>query len=83
MPKSNKLIKLGIDMGDKRTIVAGIGQDYRPEELIGKSIVVVANLQPAKLMGVESHGMLLATDTAAGLTLIGFDREPAAGAKVR
>lgn len=83
VPKSNKLIKLGIDMGDKRTIVAGIGQDYRPEELIGKSIVVVANLQPAKLMGVESHGMLLATDTAAGLTLIGFDREPAAGAKVR
>jgi len=83
VPKSNKLVKLRIDIGEERTIVAGIGKDYKPEELVGKSIVIVANLKPAKLMGVESHGMLLATDSPVGLTLIGFDREPKTGAKVR
>jgi methionyl-tRNA synthetase len=83
VPKSSKLVKLRIDMGEERTIVAGIGKDYQPEELVGKSIIVVANLKPAKLMGVESHGMLLATDSVQGLTLIGFDREPKTGAKVR
>lgn len=83
VPKSNKLIKLRIDIGEERTIVAGIGKDYKPEDLVGKSIVVVANLKPAKLMGVESHGMLLATDSPAGLTLIGFDREAKTGARVR
>lgn len=83
VPKSNKLVKLRIDIGEERTIVAGIGKDYKPEELVGKSIIVVANLKPAKLMGVESHGMLLATDGVEGLTLLGFDREPKTGAKVR
>ncbi|MDP2854195.1 MAG: methionine--tRNA ligase [Smithellaceae bacterium] len=83
VPKSNKLVKLRIDIGEERSIVAGIGKDYKPEELVGKSIIVVANLKPAKLMGVESHGMLLATDGVAGLTLLGFDREPNTGAKVR
>ena len=83
VPKSNKLVKLRIDIGEERTIVAGIGKDYKPEELVGKSIIIVANLKPAKLMGVESHGMLLATDGVAGLTLIGFDHEPKTGAKVR
>lgn len=83
VPKSSKLVRLKIDIGEERTIVAGIGKDYRPQELIGKSIVIVANLKPAKLMGVESRGMLLATDSPEGLTLIGFDREPKTGANVR
>ncbi|MFO7570417.1 MAG: methionine--tRNA ligase [Smithellaceae bacterium] len=83
VPKSNKLVKLRIDIGEERTIVAGIGKDYKPEELTGKSIVIVANLKPAKLMGVESHGMLLATDSPEGLTLLGFDREPKTGGKIR
>jgi len=83
VPKSNKLLKLKIDVGEERTIVAGIGKDYKPEEIVGKSIVVVVNLKPTKLMGVESHGMLLATDTEAGLTLVSFDRDPNTGAKVR
>ncbi len=83
VPKSNKLVKLRIDIGEERTIVAGIGKDYKPEDLVGKSIIVVANLKPAKLMGVESHGMLLATDGVDGLTLLGFDREPKTGAKIR
>ncbi|MHB8829712.1 MAG: methionine--tRNA ligase [Syntrophales bacterium] len=84
VPKSNKLIRLILEIDGERQIVAGIGKDYRPEELVGKSIIVVANLKPAKLMGVESHGMLLATDAAdGGLTLAGFDKEPATGARIR
>ena len=58
-------------------------KDYKPEELIGKTMVVVANLKPAKLMGVESHGMLLATDTEKGLTVLAFDREAKTGGKIR
>jgi len=71
--KSKKLVKLNIDIGDeRRQIVAGIGEHYSPEELVGKTIVVVTNLEPAKLMGVESEGMLLAASTEDGskLTLI-------------
>jgi methionyl-tRNA synthetase len=83
VPKSNKLLKLKIDIGEERTIVAGVGKDYTPEELIGKTIVIVANLKPAKLMGVESYGMLLATDTDKGLTVLTFDREAKTGAKIR
>jgi methionyl-tRNA synthetase len=83
VPKSNKLLKLTIDIGEERTIVAGVGKDYTAEELIGKNIVVVANLKPTKLMGVESYGMLLATDTDKGLTVLTFDREAKTGAKIR
>ena len=83
VPKSNKLLRLTVEIDGKRQIVAGMGKDYKPEELVGKTIVVVANLKPAKLMGVESRGMLLATDTEEGLTLLGFDRPPKTGAKIR
>jgi methionyl-tRNA synthetase len=83
VPKSNKLLKLKIDIGEERTIIAGIGKDYTPAELIGKKIVVVANLKPAKLMGVESYGMLLATDTDKELTILTFDREAKTGGKIR
>jgi methionyl-tRNA synthetase len=83
VPKSSKLLKLKIDIGEERTIVAGMGKDYKPEEIVGKNIVVVVNLKPTKLMGVESHGMLLAADTETGLTLVGFDRDPKTGARIR
>ncbi|HRS87054.1 MAG TPA: methionine--tRNA ligase [Syntrophales bacterium] len=83
VPKSNKLLKLTIDMGEERQIVAGMAKDYKPEEMVGRYIVVVANLKPTKLMGVESRGMLLATDTEGGLTLITCDRPPKTGARVR
>ena len=71
IPKSKKLLKLSVDLGfDKRTIVAGIGANFEDlAVLIGKKIVVVANLQPAKLMGVESQGMLLAVSIEGGLEL--------------
>jgi methionyl-tRNA synthetase len=61
VPKSDKLLRLQIDLGfEKRQVVAGIGKAYEPEALVGKRIIVVANLKPAKLFGVESQGMLLA-----------------------
>ena len=82
VPKSKKLLKLTVEIDGERQIVAGMGVDYSPEEIVGKTIVVVANLKPAKLMGIESRGMLLATDTSEGLTLLGFDRPPKTGAKI-
>jgi methionyl-tRNA synthetase len=82
VPKSSKLLKLTVEIDGPRTIVAGMGKEYSPEEIVGKTIVVVANLAPAKLMGVESHGMLLATDTEGGLTLLGFDRPPKTGVPI-
>jgi methionyl-tRNA synthetase len=83
VPKSSKLLKLKIDIGEERTIVAGIGKDYSPADLIGKKVVIVANLKPAKLMGIESRGMILATDTDQGLTILSFDKDAKTGAKIR
>jgi methionyl-tRNA synthetase len=85
VPKSKKLLKLKVDTGaDQRTIVAGIAEAYQPEQLIGRTIVIVANLQPAKLMGVESQGMVLAASLDGGTPmLVGFDGPMAPGARVR
>jgi methionyl-tRNA synthetase len=61
VPKSKKLLKVTVDAGtEHRTIVAGIAGAYQPEQLVGRTVVIVANLRPAKLMGVESQGMVLA-----------------------
>jgi len=81
--KSDRLLKLRVDIGEERTIVAGIAKHYKPEDLVGKTIIVVANLQPTKLMGVESNGMLLAADAVEGLALATFDKEAKPGSKVR
>jgi methionyl-tRNA synthetase len=71
VPKSTKLLKLQVEVGsERRQVVAGIAQHYRPEDLVGKSIVVVFNLQPAKLMGQESQGMLLAASDPAGKLVV-------------
>jgi methionyl-tRNA synthetase len=78
VPKSKKLMKLVVDAGsDERTIVAGIAEAYEPDSLVGKLIVIVANLKPAKLMGIESNGMVLAASTDAGAPIL---VEPGAGA---
>lgn len=70
VPKAKKLLKLLVDMGfEKRTIVSGISLHYEPQQLIGKKVVVVANLAPAKIMGIESQGMLLAAGLEANLEL--------------
>jgi len=81
--KSDRLLKLRVDIGEERTLVAGIAKYYKPEELVGKTIIIVANLQPTKLMGVESQGMLLATDGTDGVILATFDKEAKIGSKVR
>jgi methionyl-tRNA synthetase len=61
VPKTEKLLRLELDLGsEKRTIVSGIAEFYEPEALVGKRIVIVANLKPARIRGVESRGMLLA-----------------------
>ena len=61
VPKSKKLVKLDVDLGsERRQIVAGIAARYEPEALVGRNVVIVANLKPATLMGVESDGMVLA-----------------------
>ncbi|WP_422448510.1 methionine--tRNA ligase [Thermoanaerobacterium sp. DL9XJH110] len=81
---ADKLLKLRIKIGDEsRQIVAGIAKHYAPEQLVGKKIVVVANLKPAKLRGIESQGMLLAASNAGKLTLITVDEDIESGAKVK
>jgi methionyl-tRNA synthetase len=67
VPKSEKLLKLKVKLGnEERQVIAGIAKSYKPENLIGKKIIIVANLQPAKLMGLESKGMILAAETKEG-----------------
>jgi methionyl-tRNA synthetase len=87
VPKSKKLYQIQLDVGElgKRTIVSGIALHYTPEQLIGRQIVIVANLKPAKLMGVESHGMLLAasTDDDSILAVLSPDKQITAGSRVR
>ena len=82
--KSEKLIKLQLEVGEEeRQIVAGIGKAYAPEDLIGKEIIIVANLAPKALMGVESHGMLLAAGGGENPVLLTPEKEIASGAKVK
>jgi len=84
VPKSKKLIKMSVFTGeDERTIVAGIGTVYAPEDLVGRKVVIVANLQPAKLMGVESNGMVLAASINGEPSLVSVDASVPAGTKVR
>lgn len=72
VPKSNKLLKLQVKFGElgERQIVAGIGKDYEPEAVVGLQVVAVVNLAPRKLMGLESHGMLLASQGETKLALV-------------
>jgi methionyl-tRNA synthetase len=84
-PNADRLVVLKIDLGtEQRQLVAGIRKHYAPEELVGKRIVVVANLQPATLRGVESQGMLLAaSDDDGNLSLVTPEKPVATGAKVK
>jgi methionyl-tRNA synthetase len=82
---SRKLVKLTIDVGtEQRTLVAGIADAYDPDALVGRTIVMVFNLKPAKLMGIESNGMVLAASPDGGKpTLVGFDQDIPPGTRVR
>ena len=65
--KSNKLLKLTVKLGDEtRTVVSGIAKHYSPEDLIGKKLVLIANLKPAKLCGIESQGMIVCAENSEG-----------------
>jgi methionyl-tRNA synthetase len=85
VPKSNKLVKLSVDVGtEHRTLVAGIAEAYEPEALVGRTVVIVFNLKPAKLMGIESNGMVLAASPDGGKPeLVSFTNPPAPGTRVR
>jgi methionyl-tRNA synthetase len=81
---TSKLLKIIVDIGEEeRQIVAGIAQRYQPEELMGKQIVVVVNLEPAKIRGVESNGMLLAADAAPEISILTPIRKVPDGSKIR
>ncbi|MDP2695832.1 MAG: methionine--tRNA ligase subunit beta [bacterium] len=80
---SEKLLKLQVDIGaEQRQIIAGVGKVYEPEALVGRKIVIVANLEPRSLMGLESQGMLLAADSAGGPVLLMPDKEISPGAGI-
>ena len=80
---SEKLLKLQVDLGtERRQIIAGIGKTYVPENLIGKQIIIVANLAPRKLMGLESRGMVLAAGNEEGPILLIPDKDVASGSSI-
>lgn len=84
---ADKLLKLTISLGDmgERTLAAGIAQHYAPEELVGRKIVVVANLAPRKLRGIESQGMLLAASPSddSKIVLLSLEKEIEEGSKIK
>ncbi|MCP4632939.1 MAG: methionine--tRNA ligase subunit beta, partial [candidate division Zixibacteria bacterium] len=80
---ADKLLKLQIDLGsEKRQIIAGIAEHYKPEDLPGKKIVVLTNLKPVKIRGVESNGMLLAAKDKNGLSVLTVDKDTLVGSSV-
>jgi methionyl-tRNA synthetase len=85
VPKADKLLRLEVDLGyEKRQILAGIAQYYEPEKLIGRKIVIVANLAPRKMRGLESNGMLLAASLEGGApVLASFLEEAPLGARLK
>ena len=82
-PNADRLVVLSVDLGEEqeRQLVAGIRAHYEPEALVGKQIVVVANLKPAKLRGVESRGMILAASDDSGVHVLAPDAPTAPGSK--
>ncbi len=83
-PDADKLLLLDVDLGvEKRTLVAGLAQWYSPGGLLGKKIIVVTNLKPAKIRGYESNGMLLAADDGKTVSILTVDKDVAAGSEVR
>jgi methionyl-tRNA synthetase len=83
VPKADRLLKLTVDIGtEQRTVVAGIAASYRPEQIVGKSIILVANLAPRTLRGIESQGMVLAAEADGQIVLASVDAPVSPGAKV-
>jgi len=83
VPRSKKLLKLEVDLGEIRTIVAGIAQHYAPEDLVNRQVIVVANLKPAKLMGILSKGMLIAAVSEEASAVATVEKELKPGTPLR
>jgi len=84
-PNADRLVVLSVDLGEEqeRQLVAGIRASYAPESLVGRQVVVVANLKPAKLRGVESRGMILAASDESGIHVLAPDAPTAPGSRVK
>ncbi len=83
VPRSRSLLRLMVDLGEeRRQIISSISEFYNPEDLLGRTIIVVANLKKAKFMGLESQGMLLAVERDNFLSLLTTDRESPPGLRV-
>jgi len=83
-PDADRLYVVDIDLGsEKRQIVAGIKKHYTPEELIGKNVAVIVNLEPAVIRGVESNGMLLAASDSEMLSILTLDKSLPAGSTIK
>ncbi len=80
--KSDRLLKLTVKAPEERTIVAGLAESYEPEDMVGKQVIIVANLKPAKLMGVKSNGMVLAVKDQGKLLLSAVSDQVTPGSKV-
>jgi methionyl-tRNA synthetase len=82
VPKAKKLLKLHLDIGEERIVVSGIAGAYEPEDLVGRQIILVANLKPATIMGVESNGMILAAADGKTVTIATLEKPVAPGVPV-
>lgn len=82
---SEKLLKLRLDLGEmgERQVLSGIGKQYEPEALMGRTIVIVANLEPRSMMGLESQGMLLAASDGETISILSPDKDIAPGSMIR
>ncbi len=84
VPETDKLLKLTIDLGEeKRTLVAGIAETYKPKDIKGKQIPILINLEPKTIRGIESQGMILAVDIDGKAVLMHPDKKTANGANIR
>jgi methionyl-tRNA synthetase len=84
IPNTHKLLKLRVSLGqEERQVVAGIGAKYEPDQLVGKQVVLLANLRPAKIMGVESQGMILAAGDTSVASLLTLLEEVPEGLKIK
>jgi methionyl-tRNA synthetase len=82
VPGSDKLLKMEVNLGERRTVVAGIAHHYRPQDLVGKQVVIVTNVKPATLMGIRSEGMMLVADSDEDITLIAPEKKVKPGSPV-
>jgi len=84
VPETDKLLKLKIDLGEEqRELIAGIAETYKPEDIIGKQVPILTNLEPKTIKGIKSKGMILAVDIDNKATLLSPDKKVPSGSKVR